>query len=212
MKRLVSMISALLLVFSLAPPVLAEHENACALTFGAFEGVRTIWAEYTSDALEGSLRVAFREVDGQTIANYKDGILYVAVVSRTPLDLTEPVAWVTQDGSDTPPALTLTALRFNEKPAPIHFSAQLRNVERIIGSLAIGVDVYTPTPMRCCMVAVAYRDGRMVAVDLQEIELKEVKTSVQAIINGCREADEVKVFFLTESYAPVGAVLYAQVQ
>ena len=44
----------------------------------------------------------------------------------------------------------------------------------------------------------------MVAVDLQQIELKEAKTSVQAIINGCREADEVKVFFLTEDYAPLG--------
>ena len=210
MKRLVSMISALLLVFSLAPPVMAEQENACALTFGAFEGVRTIWAEYTSDAPEGSLRVAFREVDGQTIANYKDGILYVAVVSKTPLDLTEPVAWVTQDGSDTPPALTLTALRFNEKPVPIHFSAQLHTVERIGGSLAIAADVYTPKPMRCCMVAAAYHDGRMVAVDLQQIELKEAKTSVQAVINGCKEADEVKVFFLSESYAPLGTVLYAE--
>lgn len=212
MKRLVSMISALLLVFSLAPPVLAEHENACALTFGAFEGVRTIWAEYTSDAPEGSLRVTFREVDGQTIANYKDGILYVAVVSRTPLDLTEPVAWVTQDGSDTPPALTLTALRFNEKPVPIHFSADLRTVELDRDSLTVSVEIHTPTPVCCNMVVAAYCNGRMVAVDLQQIELKEAKTSVQAVINGCKEADEVKVFFLSESYAPVGSMLYAQVQ
>ena len=61
------------------------------------------------------------------------------------------------------------------------------------------------------MVVAAYCNGRMVAVDLQKIELKEAKTSVQAIINGDKEADEVKVFFLTEDYAPLGAKLCAEV-
>ena len=68
-----------------------------------------------------------------------------------------------------------------------------------------------PTPVCCNMVVAAYCNGRMVAVDLQKIELKEAKTSVQAIINGDKEADEVKVFFLTEDYAPLGAKLCAEV-
>lgn len=210
MKRFISMISALVLVFSLAPPVMAEQENACALTFGAFEGINTIWAEYATTAQDGELEVTFRDSKWYAAANNKGGTLRVAVVSTEPLDLSQPIAWVTEKNSDVAPALTLTALKFNEEPAPIRFSAELRTAELVGDSLTVSVEINTPIPMRCYMAVAAYCNGRMVRINLREVEMKKTESSVQTVMDGCAETEEVKVFFLSEDYEPLGTAQRAE--
>ena len=209
MKRFCSLLAAvLLLLCMLALPAAAESPEY-PLCFGSFgETVNTIWAEYASDAPAGSLSVRFRDgIQGQTISNYTKGTLYVAVVSTEPLDLSEPIAWVTEAESDSAPVLTLKVLRYNEVPAAVAFSPKALDAVLDGGTVTASVTVQIPAPITCQMVTAAYRAGQMLKVDVRTVTLNKPENTVQSTLSGCTGATEAKVFFVTDVWTPLGQAL-----
>lgn len=211
MKKAASALCAILVLFSLYAPAFASNEPSAPICFGPFDGVRTVWAEYTSAAPEGSLRVTFPSDGGsgggvQRIWNYTGGTLYLAVVSAEPLDLSQPLAWVSQEGSTARPALTLKALRFNEIPVATELTSKLLSAALINGRLAVSLSVSTPSA-RCRMIAATYQDGRMASVQVKEVVFGKPEDTLQFSVDGFNDAMTLKVFFLSEDYAPMGAAL-----
>lgn len=202
MKRLTVFLAALLLMASAT--ALAVDQPSTPLTFGAFDGVKTVWAEYTSEA--ESLTVTFPASVGegyQALSNYKEGVLRVAVVSTVPLDLTRPIAYVTEPGSEQAPTLKLTALRFNEVPVAVSFTPSSLEVRKSGSTLDVQGTVLTPTTGNRTVIVAAYSaDGKMLTVQFAAIALEHTRETFQISLQDCANAARVKAFFPTGNYVP----------
>ena len=204
MRKIILMLFCLVLIGSMALPISAEDTNSRPLTFSYSEDVYTVWAEYESDAPEGSLKVQFQSVQGQTMSNYKDGILYVAIVSTVPLDLSQPLAWVTRENCETAPDLSLIRLRFNEVPADATVT-QIGLDATLEGDNVSAVSTVQVTGAgNCLMVTAAYDSGRMISSGIDEIVLSGSEDTVSSSLQNCGGATEVKVFFLSNTFMPLG--------
>ena len=210
MKRLlIALLTALLLA---VPAFAAEEDPSAPLRFGTSATVYSIDAVYEVRT-EGVAAVEVTFADGIDFAaaNYASGRLKIAIASSDPLDLSDSVAQVTatlESGTKAAPVLELVSLKFNgvratENLVPISVSAAASG-DGVTASVSAHND-YTGNTYR--VLVAAYREnGQMLAAAIVPITFDGKDVSVSVPLSGCRDAEEVRVFFVTRDFRPITGV------
>lgn len=210
MKRLlIALLTTLLLA---VPAFAAEADPSTPLRFGTSATVYSIDAVYAVKT-EGvnAVDVTFASGIGFAADNYTDGKLKIAIASADPLDLSGSVARVTaalENGTKAAPVLELVSLKYNgvratENLIPISVSAATSG-DGVTVSVSAHND-YTGNSYQ--VLAAAYREnGQMLTANIVPVTFDEKDVSTSIRLSGCRDADEVRVFFVTRDFRPVTGV------
>lgn len=208
-KLLIALLTALLLA---ASAFAAETDPSTPLRFGTSATVYSIDAVYAVKT-EGLAAVDVTFADGLSFAadNYADGKLKMAIASPDPLDLSGSVSQVTatlENGAKATPVLELVSLKYNGVRATENLIPTSVFASASGDSVTVSVSAHNDYTGNAYQVlaAACLENGQMLVANIVPTTFAEKDVSLSVPLPGCRDADEVRVFFVTRDFRPVTGV------